>query len=986
MKKSILIIILILFFCKNSFSQKPIFKNYSPDNGLASYTVYYALQDSKGYIWFATESGISRFDGYKFTNFTIEDGLGGDEIFYIHEDSKKRIWFLSYNGKLSYYYNGSIYNHSNDTLLHKTKTNIFFKSFLEDKDSNLWFGTGYNGIIKLTNNKKVEKYNVTNGLPDNNVFFIWEDNKNEIWAALGNGIVNITKNYKKISISYPFIDMPSDLKLLKKNNGRVIFFHNKKLFEICDSLIIPIDTFNIITKKINSLSQSKNNNIWVATNTGAILFENGKISDDNGKRFLKGEIISSVLQDKENNIWFTTLGNGVFYTPSVDFLTYKDELQTNEIFCIDADNNNNIWLGSKNGNYSIIKKGKIKNYKTIPFFKTRNRVKDILCTSDNTIWIGTDNILINFDNGNIENFLLSSIKSISENKKGDIWIARSGAVFKLTKEIKDIARYSKGDNWQKKISNVNNFMKYKSIYNITTHSICADDTILWLGTLIGLKAYIYDKDTIIDYSTFHNALKQRITSIKISEDATLYVATYGKGLVIIKNDSIYNITTKNGLISNICKSLYVVDNNNIWLATNSGINKIEWSAQSNFSYKIKTYNINSGLASNEVNEIYAKGDNIWVATSNGLTVFNESKIYNNNIPPPIYITNVSISDLDTIILNKYTLPYYNNNIKIDFLGLSYKNRIDLSYLYKMEGLDTTWHNTENKSVVFRALSPGNYKFLVKAKIFNTVSKTPAYIHFVIKKAFWQNWWFRALIIAFILGIISFIMNYRIQQIKKENKLKQKLTETKLSALSAQMHPHFISNSLNSIQNYFLNNDIETANKYLTDFGKLIRYILENSGQTNIPIANEIKSVKLYLSLEVLRLENKFEYKINIDENIDIYNSYLPSLIIQPYVENAIWHGIAPLDTKGKIIINFTKKNNGIICIIEDNGIGRKKSEELKRLYKKHKSISMNINKERLDLLNTKKLEQLSVNIIDLEDINGYNKGTRVELFIPFYKK
>lgn len=247
----------------------------------------------------------------------------------------------------------------------------------------------------------------------------------------------------------------------------------------------------------------------------------------------------------------------------------------------------------------------------------------------------------------------------------------------------------------------------------------------------------------------------------------------------------------------------------------------------------------------------------------------------------------------------------------------------------------------------------------------------------------QRLWFLFIAISFLLVALLIYFSIKNKTNKKRTELEKKLNQQMQKALSAQMNPHFISNALNSIQRYFLNNEIELANEYLADFGSLIRIILENSRKLKITLAEEIKSNELYMSLEALRLENKFTFQFFINENIDCNSTFLPSLIIQPYIENAIWHGIAPLDGKGEINLCFKKQDSYLVCTIEDNGIGFKKSQEIKKQYsRKHKSLGMSINKERLDLLNLSEKTNFSLVVTDLADIDSKLHGTKVELKIP----
>lgn len=244
-----------------------------------------------------------------------------------------------------------------------------------------------------------------------------------------------------------------------------------------------------------------------------------------------------------------------------------------------------------------------------------------------------------------------------------------------------------------------------------------------------------------------------------------------------------------------------------------------------------------------------------------------------------------------------------------------------------------------------------------------------------------------LILSFliVLSIIIYIV-IKNKSSKKRIVLEKEINIQMQKALSAQMNPHFISNALNSIQKYFLNNDIEIANEYLADFGALIRLILEHSRKTKITLAEELKSTKLYISLEALRLDNKFKYNITIDKNINENKTLLPPIIIQPFIENAIWHGIAPKKENGNINIEFKLKDSYIVCIIQDDGIGVNKSKQLKKQYSnKRKSLGMNINQKRIELLNKSDKRNYFINILDLSTIDRCLTGTRVEIKMPYDK-
>ena len=197
-----------------------------------------------------------------------------------------------------------------------------------------------------------------------------------------------------------------------------------------------------------------------------------------------------------------------------------------------------------------------------------------------------------------------------------------------------------------------------------------------------------------------------------------------------------------------------------------------------------------------------------------------------------------------------------------------------------------------------------------------------------------------------------------------------------------MNPHFIFNTLSSIQSFITKNDSKDAVYYLSKFSKLMRATLENTKKQRIPIKDEIESLQLYMDLEKLRLNNKFDYHIIINDEIDTLFEEIPPMLIQPYIENAIWHGISHKTGSGIIKLTFKLENENLLkCEIEDDGVGRKKAREMKKETRKKKSLGMTITKERLEIINSLKDTKLSVNIIDLID-NNIPTGTKIELFIP----
>jgi LytS/YehU family sensor histidine kinase len=234
-----------------------------------------------------------------------------------------------------------------------------------------------------------------------------------------------------------------------------------------------------------------------------------------------------------------------------------------------------------------------------------------------------------------------------------------------------------------------------------------------------------------------------------------------------------------------------------------------------------------------------------------------------------------------------------------------------------------------------------------------------------------------------------IIRVRAEAEKKEAqnilmRTQQKMTEVEMQALRAQMNPHFIFNCLNSINRYIVKSDQTTASLYLTKFAKLIRLILDNSNSKNVNLTNEMEALKLYIEMEALRFDKKFTYEIKVEGNLGTDTIELPPLIIQPYVENAIWHGLLHKDSNGHLSVRVSMNGDSMLqCIIEDNGVGRDKAKELKsKTATSRKSLGMQLTENRLSLLNKHAELNASIEIIDLKNGNNEAAGTKVILKIP----
>jgi len=479
-------------------------------------------------------------------------------------------------------------------------------------------------------------------------------------------------------------------------------------------------------------------------------------------------------------------------------------------------------------------------------------------------------------------------------------------------------------------------------------------------------------------------VEKNIESIYQDFEGKIWFALNGGGVISFTDGSFNNNSAVRYLGNKTVISITQDFKGNMWFGTSgNGVYKL------NHSKRIK-YNAPQIFSS--TNQKTKQTESAFIINSTPVVNDSSSKIISTNIlkkdtiPPVVFINNVSINGVDTNSLNHYELQHYQNNIEFNISGI-FSGNSNLQYKYILEGFETDWNYATQTSAYYSALKPGNYTFKVFAMSDNGVwSKIPAVISFNINPPFYLSFWFIfSIVFVFIaLGLIIALLVYRKTQ--SRNKAleieKQKALVSELHALRSQMNPHFIFNTLSSIQNFITKNDSKDAVSYLSKFSKLMRATLENTQQQQISIKNEVETLSLYMDLEKLRLNNKFSYQITVDENIDELFEEIPPMLIQPYVENAIWHGISHKEGKGTIKIAFNLLNENLIrCSIEDDGIGRIKANEINGNQKKKTSLGMSITKERLELINSLKDSKLNVTITDLEE-NNEAKGTKIELFIP----
>lgn len=974
-KKHLLLCCILIFQIKIVFSATPYFKNYSVEDGLPYIQINALLRDSNGFLWTGGYGGLSKFDGKYFQNFSPAQGLVNYTVTSIVQGKKNEIIIGTVKGI-------SIYSEGKFTNI--TKKNGLINQYINELkigDNNEILAATRGGIFVKNKNSSIF-ITKKDGLPSDTILCLARLNKDYWFAGTERGFSIVSLDNKKIiknfyqnqnnSVSEIFFDKKTNSLTLIVNDFLYELSFNPKKLQILSNKRIPVD------EKVNSFTYGNNSTLWVATDNG-VFNVNGK----NIQQYIPGNtynssLISCLILDEENIIWLGTY-EGLFKYKSNGFLMYgaKDGISNTFIYQIQKDKKNNLIVTSGGGGIFISRNNL--NFENV---NSANGLIDefVWCSSiaaDNTIWLGTNKGVCTLKDKkisvpNIPQIKNKNIFSILIEDENTMWFGGRGYVYKCEKNKQPIKYNLKQDNGDCDVS---------CIYKDKNGTI-------WLGAYQG-SLYKFENENFIDFGKKYNLESESFLSIAEDKDGTIYFGSFD-GIFILNKNKIDKINVKDGLSSNLVYSLLHDPRGGLWVGTNQGLSYFDLIEYKLYKRKvIRKFGKADGFTGGECNTgglFLDENKNLYVGTVNGLIKFNPDLYKTNKFFPKTHITNLSVFYRDTILREKMKFNYNQNNLRFSFIGLSFSNPEKILYSYKLQGFDKQWSPPSPENFAkYSNLPSGKFTLLVKSCNDERIwTPTPVSFSFEILRPFWKKWWFILACVGAISIVILLLTKRRINKIKliEREKLKDQIEKStnELKALRAQMNPHFIFNSLNSIQHFVITHEENSAVKYLGKFSKLIRKILNNSEEEFISLQEELSTLELYLELEQLRFQNKFTYEIILSKDLETDFIKIPSMIIQPYVENAIIHGLSSLTKNGILKIEFSSINNLLHCTIDDNGIGIIKSQQKAENNSLHISLAGKISRDRLYLLKNIYGENVSVEIIDKQTIGS--TGTRVNLILP----
>ena len=1011
---------------------------YSYRKGLSQNTIQCILQDSRGFVWIGTWDGLNRFDGYKFQfyqpDYADPSGtISNETINALTEDSNGNLWVGTDNGL-------NMYDYKADTF--RTYYFSFYSPNSLPSDSINALVIDKMGLLWIGTNKGLCSFNIAKGqfmryyysvkklttIPDDRITSLYIDSNGKLWIGTINGIALMdltTKQITRINLKMCGENKPPEITSFAEIGNTMwigtkcgLYTLDKQSFKkySCNCFDDSGLSKELASQPISRLLQDNRNRIWIATpGNGLYIYYtkscklNHVFSNFKSRYGLINNGIISLAGSLSGEIWIGTVHGLSMYSefaykfPHYRILGNQFDQNHNLVWAFQPLANGNLLVGTYGGlvefdmtdqQFSIFSENDFGN---IPILSLK-------ITTDGNIWVGTSGkgLYLLDQSGKVKRVFKADVHggiagnyvwNITEDAENNIWVACFGGVSCIN--LKTLSCRS----W--------NYPGYESKRNVSSnyiYNVMVDKAgIVWMSTFNGLnrldpksgKIYVFHHDNGNPLSISNDRI---LCSFEDSK-GNIWVGTFGGGLNKYdrKTGIFTKFSKKEGFPDNVIYNVIEDRSGYLWLTSNSGL--IRFNAKDN---TFARYDINDGIQSHEFNggaaEILADG-RIVVGGMNGFNLFNPKDIKINRKIPKMVITEFSIfnkpygvyiEDGDTVILSPN-----NNFFSISFAALDYTNPSKSQYAYILSNYDKDWIQTDatRRKAEYTDVKPGTYRFIVKGTNNDGIWNEQG-ISFVIivKPPFYKTWFFRILLIAMLLFVTWLFIRGRVRKVKEQNKVATKMLniekemfELEQKALRLQMNPHFIFNSLNSIQSFIISNDSENAINYLAKFSQLMRLILTTSREAYIPLSQEISLLKHYLDLENMRFNNRYQYEIRVESGMDTEYIGIPPMIIQPYIENAILHGFMNKKIGDcKLLVQMWEEEDYILCVIEDNGIGREKAMEIKhKSGLTQKSQGIIITKERLDILNRQLKNKISVEITDLKDETGNATGTRVRLIIPF---
>jgi ligand-binding sensor domain-containing protein len=875
--RKVISVIFIFFFSISNAQIQYKFNHFTTDDGLPTNSIYCVTEDKNGNIILGTDNGLTFYNGNEFKTLNVKDGLINPYIVAVTKDQKGVLWFINYGAKLQKFENNKIVSTPFNAEYNNSILNTNSKFFVYNMQNRSFNKSYYCEIIDKKTGAILKSKSANAATKFASPFFC--QNNKEITIRNDSLVFN---NYK--------IVIPKEISLLHK-----IIFRKNDICLLDENYLFILDFKGTILNKIklpDSLSENpvykydfildKNENCWLnIQNKGLfILKSNNWVPINENFGLNSADNINFIFSDSSGRMWIATNEKGLFCIPNsdVEFVKFPKENNYFNGFAYSLDKEKlffsskfNLFSLDKNNNIKLLRRSddeiKIDNFKSIPIFYSGK--------SNPPTWDKNSQMLI-----------VQGRSLVKYDKPFSYTLAGRNSLHYYNKEI-----YLRADSHiQEKIKSV---ILYKNEYYFNNSEKINSRTFDEKGIYIKRELKLKIKGFIQDFAFVKD---------------TMWIATEGKVYKAFNEKIVDSISTINNVEVENINRIKAIDND-VYLWNMNGL----FILSSKGNRVLNKYNF---LPSNDVYNVTRFNNYLLVATKDGLAKINSYLILKKTKKPLLEVFYESKKQ------NNINISADESVIKLELKIQNFEAINNQIIQYKIDNLN--WITTQNRFLNFQSLAYGNHTVSVRVKDVNSGWTTNS-ISIQKEYPFYLKWWFFVLANMLILSIGYLIYRYQIKKIKAKKQLEidtnNRVAELRQSALSAMMNPHFIFNSLNAIQYFVNSNQKEKSSEHLAKLSRLVRLFLSQAAEPFISLEDEINRLKLYVELEQTRFEN-FQFTVNINSNIDEKNVKIPNMIVQPFIENAILHGVSHLkENDGKIDLNFNLKNNILTIEIIDNGFG-----------------------------------------------------------------
>lgn len=962
--------LLVQFFLFSSLvctAQQQKYSAFTANDGLPSNYVYRAIEDDRGFLWVATDAGIARFDGKHFQVFTIKDGLPDNEVLGVVKEKNGRIWVNCFKQSPAYFdeVKNRFINAKDDTLLAKVKESTGNMYCFALQDGGVLFHDNKGSFIFKDN--KLISYPAASS----HGFFIRENNDGTRLEA--GFIQSKDKNVAHTAIFRLRGDTVLDSTAIRSNSTRdnITMGLNDDKFYFLSGLTGKCFIYSNFSTgqpsfRLDSVSAPEPFNNFEFTHDGFyMLGVSGKLYLYNKKTLhVEAEVAgnylaNSMYKDHNGNIWVCTIDKGllVYKRKQFGWIEMPQGFTHTDFLSIARKPDGTVLAGNF---YGEVVEGRQKIVAThiIPRQGLIDRQRKILLSQNKVFTFSESGVYENYK-------LLGRFGKTAINYNDSIIII--GQPYTMLKLNSVTGRFTTLTAVEKRVTALTK----------------TADGMIYFGSTDGLYKYDYAKNTTTVLTHNSLLLRERITALCATPDGLVWVATSGSGVAVLKNDKLLlQIEEKAGIVNNATRSITTGKPGQVWLGTSGGISIINYRLLHNkLIFNIQNLTEHDGLVNNVINEMFYQKDTVYAATGKGIAVI-PANIAIPEFNIPVRVVRITVNQRDTIVESTYHLAYAQQNVQVQFGAIELSGHFkNLQYVLDK---NENWTNL-NENTLTVQLNSGYHTLRVRAVDVNgNISDKILSVKFDIATPFWKSIWFWVVTALIMQFSAIYLLNRRVKR-RKEAALAKQIAGVQIASLEQQaftslMNPHFMFNALNSIQHYINVQDRQNANRYLSDFASLIRKNFDAAQQSFTPLEQEIENIKIYLRLEQMRFNERFEYHVITDEHLDTEDWMVPTMMLQPLLENALLHGIIPSSINGKVSIELKMQAEDLLIVITDNGIGIANSLALKETSG-HKSRGMELIKKRIAALSSFGLHAITISMSPAFT-GERNPGNKITLFIP----